>query len=1165
MVENTVGGRYRLNKKIITGDPLRGIPDLWMAQDSGDLYYVKIWKKRGGDHVEMKALWNREVRALSRLQGYPGAAELFVRLQDLNYDDRQYYAVLDGGRRVLLSEVLRDRARSPWLSNLYELGRRRPLWEGLLRIAEALSLLHREGTLHRALSPASIFVDPDGAGEFRLSGFEWSLRVAGTDGSAAKVARMSQVVAPELEKADGEYSTATDWFDFGLVAAELFGVSARTIKKRDAIRTAVTGLQALRDGEKSIILRLLEENHEQRLATSNEVLSEIRNLIRDLSVVNAGFGRNLVLSVRLGPGTNLSKSIEISSQRKAKADEPFKQREWMEQDLRGDPRVTSRNLPYPHFVIRGEKLEYKIKPWRLNTLETWDIGYCESVEAIPRSLVDDQYFSLGQRRLEIISYPDVRKTYQTIRDRSAPWNKVFSFSGSKREIQPHLKLVHDFFRVTQQLDTVLTAARICPVQIISVHHTQQDTTIVVTPREEANRNLLAQHLGLARPSEQLRDWFKLGAEFVGTDDDDDPNRDTYSLLERKMVDSESSQADWRFLASSPEADGPQYFFRASGNFPVRPSLMYLARNHGGTIAQIKRRYEAIEDLRSHESLLRLLGDPLGTSRPSGDQEPKKRTQIELDGSKNEALRRLWETQPSFALQGPPGTGKTTLIKAFADRLFNSDTSAQILVTAHSHHTVDDVRKKLSELFQTIEEDNRPILLRLGPKEPTEHDVGPVTQSMVRRLQASELAGRVPERLKSRLAALMPDAALHDEAADVELRTMQMLIQDAANVTFTTLNSPDLADLSERGRRFDWSIIEEAGKAHGFDMAVALSESHRLLLIGDHFQLPPFNSKIFKDLLGDALRVKRAIETGEEFAPRLVDKSIVDDEEGAGSFEERCDQWRRMVDLFGRIFQNSLDESGTRGPAATLTDQHRMHPDIADLVGKVFYPADTPTETILSSPQETYEKFIGDPPFTILKDSWLPAQRIVWCDVPWKQKVEDAEGEKDGIFESPSETRAVVDVLSQLRARGDTPCEIQVLSPYNHQLSAIREAVLVEKRTGLLEHMFSSPFDLSHGKRMGATVDEFQGSEADVVIVSLVRNNPLVPWKSVGFLKEANRMNVLLSRAKQKLIIVGSWDFFKSRCTEHTSPDEEYAYIGRLMHRMEQARESGRLGWVEASR
>ena len=67
-----------------------------------------------------------------------------------------------------------------------------------------------------------------------------------------------------------------------------------------------------------------------------------------------------------------------------------------------------------------------------------------------------------------------------------------------------------------------------------------------------------------------------------------------------------------------------------------------------------------------------------------------------------------------------------------------------------------------------------------------------------------------------------------------------------------------------------------------------------------------------------------------------------------------------------------------------------------------------------------------------------------------------------------------------------------------------------------------------------------------------RNNALVPWKSVGFLKEPNRMDVLLSRARHKLIIVGSWDFFASRCDVHTPPDAEYAYLGRMMKLMEKS-------------
>lgn len=62
-----------------------------------------------------------------------------------------------------------------------------------------------------------------------------------------------------------------------------------------------------------------------------------------------------------------------------------------------------------------------------------------------------------------------------------------------------------------------------------------------------------------------------------------------------------------------------------------------------------------------------------------------------------------------------------------------------------------------------------------------------------------------------------------------------------------------------------------------------------------------------------------------------------------------------------------------------------------------------------------------------------------------------------------------------------------------------------------------------------TVDSFQGNEADVVIVSLVRNNSRTGTGALGFLSEPQRMNVLLSRAKWRLIIIGSLDFLRA-CT-----------------------------------
>jgi hypothetical protein len=64
------------------------------------------------------------------------------------------------------------------------------------------------------------------------------------------------------------------------------------------------------------------------------------------------------------------------------------------------------------------------------------------------------------------------------------------------------------------------------------------------------------------------------------------------------------------------------------------------------------------------------------------------------------------------------------------------------------------------------------------------------------------------------------------------------------------------------------------------------------------------------------------------------------------------------------------------------------------------------------------------------------------------------------------------------------------------------------------------------KALAATVDSFQGDQADVVVVSLVRNNKKDPGKGLGFLREEKRMNVLFSRAERLLVLVGCWEFFK---------------------------------------
>lgn len=390
MAEKLIGGRYRLQRRIIKGDPRVGVPELWIAADAGDLHFVKIWRRFANDG-DIRALWNREVRGLMRLQGHPGAGALFVKLLQLGIEDDHYFAVLEGGRRQPLSLILEHRSNHPWLGSLRETGRRRVIWEGLLRVAEGLAALHQDGTLHRSLGTHSVLVGPDGT-DFRVSGFEWSLRVAGAEGAAVRVAEPATLIPRELEGAGAEYSTASDWFAFGLICAELFGASPKAHRKRDRFREAVESLGHLNISEQRLILALTAENADDRLIDEGDVLRAIRDILRGFNVAALGANRPLVLAVRLGLSSDLAKQIEIASRREFRSDEPTRQLSWIRNDLAGDIRIVARRGSSQFYVLRGRQLEYRVRSWSHNGASSWTLAiatqsHCQKYSITTRSTV----------------------------------------------------------------------------------------------------------------------------------------------------------------------------------------------------------------------------------------------------------------------------------------------------------------------------------------------------------------------------------------------------------------------------------------------------------------------------------------------------------------------------------------------------------------------------------------------------------------------------------------------------------------------------------------------------------------------------------------------------------------------------------------------------------
>jgi superfamily I DNA and/or RNA helicase len=149
----------------------------------------------------------------------------------------------------------------------------------------------------------------------------------------------------------------------------------------------------------------------------------------------------------------------------------------------------------------------------------------------------------------------------------------------------------------------------------------------------------------------------------------------------------------------------------------------------------------------------------------------------------------------------------------------------------------------------------------------------------------------------------------------------------------------------------------------------------------------------------------------------------------------------------------------------------------------------------------------------------------------------------------------VSVIGQIIPRGQ--CELQVLAPYNRQVRVVHNAIAEAESAGRLPSL--SKFKPSGGaNQLGATIDGFQGEEADVIIVSLVRNNDVAPPGGVGFLSERPRLNVMLSRARRKLVLVGCWEFFLKRANEEAWKDPYHPlhHIAIVFHELESAIRNG---------
>lgn len=279
------------------------------------------------------------------------------------------------------------------------------------------------------------------------------------------------------------------------------------------------------------------------------------------------------------------------------------------------------------------------------------------------------------------------------------------------------------------------------------------------------------------------------------------------------------------------------------------------------------------------------------------------------------------------------------------------------------------------------------------------------------------------------------------------------------------------------------LCEEAGEVLESHLLTALLPSIKhAILIGDHLQLRP-RVQCY-DLSQESFQ-------GQQHA---LDTSL----------------FERLVTATGGC---------VRLPLSRLDTQRRMHPDIAELVRSTLYPT-------LSDAPSTLEH----PPVPGMK------KRLFWLD---HQHPESHGGMQSTSHTNDFEVEMTTALVSHLIKQGvHKPGAIAVLTPYLGQLRRLRlrmqssfEVVLDDRdikslQDEGLDDAAQSRSPPAPGIQKGtiasavriATVDNFQGEEADVVIISLVRSNE---QQKCGFLRTSNRINVLLSRAKNEMYIIGN--------------------------------------------
>ncbi|USX18851.1 AAA domain-containing protein [Oxalobacteraceae bacterium OTU3REALA1] len=1146
--------RFRLdNRALQRGDAKSGKAKIigGTNRESGERVVLKHWRRdaSGGD-AALKEIWRQEIRQLHRLAGCPGAREYMITQLDSGEDEDGFYLVLDPGQRLPI-EALKDRlAEYHWIHQSKLPINRMKIWANLTRVASGLDILHSQGMLHRNLDLWSVFSSGSEEPDFQLSGFEWSVRLAGVANTAA-----SRVKANTVEGI--VYSFLEDWRDFSRLACSLLGVDPRVFlhkKQRDVLTDTVQHLAPL---ERELLSACLRSDPLTRL-DGDWVSQKISDIVQSLKTLASGKLSTLHLTCNFSTG-RLGSAIYDAVLGDIDLHDKDALIEFIRRDISDEPLLIATSTiisPGVRYLLAGRNLTYSINPYRpvQRGDPTWAIAYCEAVTSRPtqREIVGQQLLSFAE--IQVIPLNQASKRLSTLQGRALYWDQQVTMSEVVDSDEPIYKKFQGFV-LLQQLEALVSAANIFPIYVVAVEHLTEQIRLSVKARVDPQRDNLATALALKSPALRMAEIF--------ADEQLSPDG-TWKISEAGVLGNyDDETAKWRFVETIEEDGATTVIFEGPGPEPTSTHLFLRKDDYVGNEALLRRRTRSLRTLKDHIELLEMLTNPRKQVRKTHEALEEDEYFLHLDKSKQDALKEMWAVLPLFLVQGPPGVGKTRLVTELVRRTLAGDDSTRLLLTAQSHHAVDHLLDEVRKIIpKNAPGENAPLLIRTRPRDNDANeddlDVKQQARLILTRFTESQLAKAAPKKLRQKIVDLQRLYSTKDVDNQVlqrsRDRSFEALLLRSANVVFASTNSGDLERLIEERVQFDWTIVEEAAKATGVEILAPLLLSHRRLMIGDHDQLPPYGEEQMRRLLAQPNKVRDALDLARPMISTQLRDSSVEDLSSAvepEQFAALCGEAATILNLFESFVKNEFDtnRSGKNRLviARRLTYQHRMHPAIATLVSNSFYDGDLKTDAGCASEFESARR-----PFDVVDQERLPDSPVIFIDMPYRQTTPNSPtAERKPNYHNPDELEAVINVLAQLRLPPDsikTP-SIAVLSPYRQQVKRL-SAKIKKEMNGKLQALNKFVIE-GEGESLAGTVDSFQGSEADIVVLSLVRNNHHSGKRALGFLSDSRRMNVLLSRAKWKLIVVCSTAFLRRRLpSKHISKSDDLYFLSQMFETLD---------------